>query len=309
MAFIAHSIEQLASLSEAAVTPVGGTAAYIIRTATFTAAAPSALIEFTQTAAGDQTVLLDDIKVTGIVQDPLPCLGLAPTRLELSAGAQGQVNVTVPAQLLAFPPAGGVQVTMRSPNPLVARIPSGIDDVITLTWANGDPLTKSFLVEAVAPGAVQLEVLNSATLCVDRTVIMAVTTQLVRNPSFEIDAVPGGVGYGAIGAWDSNSALTGLNRAGMPFLDNGAVPDASQVAFIQGDAVLSQTIATMPMARANPSPVLWSTSPVIWRLIRRVTRLICPPVSWYAVAWAPNEFPNSRIIVPSRDGVRIGRAT
>ena len=234
---------QGASLSEAAVTPVGGTAAYTIRAATFTAAAPSALIEFTQTAAGDQTVLLDDIRITGIVQDPLPCLGLAPTRLELSAGAQGQVNVTVPAQLFAFPPAGGVQVTMRSPNPLVARIPSGIDDVITLTWTNGDPLTKSFLVEAVAPGAVQLEVLNSATLCVDRVVMVAVTTQLVRNPSFEIDPVPSGVGYGSISAWNSNSVLTGLNRAGMPFLDNGAVPDAAQVAFMQGDAVLSQTIA------------------------------------------------------------------
>ena len=85
----------------------------------------------------------------------LPCqrrVGLAPGRLELSTGTQGQVNVAVPAQLLAFPPPGGVSVTLRSPNPLVARIPSGIDDVITLSWAAGDPLTKSFLVEAVAPG-------------------------------------------------------------------------------------------------------------------------------------------------------------
>ncbi len=234
---------QGAVLSEAAVTPAGGTAAYVIRTAGFTASAPSALIRFTQTAAGDQTVLLDDIKVTGIVQDPLPCLGLAPARLELSAGTQGQVNVTVPAQLLVFPPPGGVSVTLRSPNPLVARIPSGIDDVITLTWANGDPLTKSFLVEAVAPGSVQLDVLNAATLCVDKVVSVAVTTQLVRNPSFEIDAVPGGAGYGGISAWDSNSVFTGLNRAGMPFLDNGAVPDGLQVAFMQGDAVLSQMIA------------------------------------------------------------------
>ncbi len=233
---------QGAVISEAAVAPVGGTAAYPLRTATFTASAPSALIQFTQTAAGDQSVLLDDIKVTGIVQDPLPCLGLTPSRLELTVGTQSQVNVTVPAQLLAFPPAGGVSVSMRSPNPLVVRIPSGIDDVITLTWVSGDPLTKSFLVEAVAPGAVQLEVLNAATLCVDRSVTVAVTTQLVKNPSFELDSVPGGVGYGSISAWTTNSVQTGLNRAGMPFLDNGVVPDALQVALMQGNAVLSQPI-------------------------------------------------------------------
>ena len=236
---------QGASINEAAVTPVGGSNPYTVRTAQFTATAPSALLEFTQTAAGAQAVLLDDIKVTGLVQDPLPCLGLAPNKLELGTGTQGQVNVTVPAQLIAFPPPGGVQVTLRSPNPLVARIPSGIDDVITLTWVNGDPLTKSFLVEAVAPGTVQLEVLNAATLCVDTSVLVNVTTQIVRNPSFEIDPPPGGVGYGSISSWNSNSVQTGLNRAGQPFLDNGAVPDALQVALMQGDAILSQTIAGM----------------------------------------------------------------
>lgn len=230
------------SVSESAVAAVGGSNPYTVRTAQFTATAPSALLQFTQTAAGAQAVLLDDIKVTGLVQDPLPCLGLAPTRLELSAGGQGQVNVTVPAQLLAFPPPGGVSVTLRSPNPLVARIPSGIDDVITLTWVNGDPLTKSFLVEAVAPGTVQLEVLHAATLCVDSSILVSVTTQLVRNPSFEIDPPSAGVGYGAISSWTSTSPDTGLNRAGQPFLDNGSVPDALQVAFLQGPATLSQTI-------------------------------------------------------------------
>lgn len=232
-----------AVLSEAAVAPVGGTAAYTIRTVSFTAAASSAIIDFAQTAAGDQTVLLDDIRVTGLVQDPLPCLGLAPTQMELRPGVQGQLNVTVPAQLLAFPPPGGVSVTIRSPNPLVARIPSGLDDIITLTWAPGDPLTKSFLIEGVSPGSVTLEILNSATLCVDKAVIVSATTQFVRNPSFDIDAQPGGVGYTAITAWDSNSALSGLNRAGQPFLDNGAVPDGVQVGFMQGNGILSQQIA------------------------------------------------------------------
>jgi hypothetical protein len=98
-------------------------------------------------------------------------------------------------------------------------------------------------VEAVAPGTVTLAVLNSASLCVDRTITANVTTQFVRNPSFELDAVPSGVGYGSITAWDSNTALSGLNRAAMPFLDNGAVPDAAQVAFVQGNGTLSQPVA------------------------------------------------------------------
>ena len=235
---------QGASLSEAAVAPVGGTAAYTVRSASFTASGTTAVIEFTQTAAGDQTVLLDDIKVAGLVQEPLPCLGLAPGRLELAPGVQAPVFVTVPQGLLTFPPAGGVAITIRSPNPLILRIPSGIDDVITIPWTNGDPLTKSFLVEAAAPGSVNLEVLNSATLCVDTVVTATVTTQLVRNPSFELDAVPPGVGYSAITGWDTTAVgNTGLNRAGMPFLDNGAVPDAAQVALIQGANSLSQSIA------------------------------------------------------------------
>ncbi len=235
---------QGAVISEATVTAVGTSAAYVVRTANFTAAANSALIEFTQTATGDQTVLLDNVRVMGIVQDPLPCLGLTPTKLELAPTVQATINVTVPAQLLAFPPVGGVNVIMRSPNPLVVRIPSGIDDVIALTWVAGDPLTKSFLVEAVAPGAVNLEMLNSASLCVDRVVSVNVTNQLVRNPSFELDSAAGTTGYGAITGWDSTFlGNTGLNRAGMPFLDNGAVPDAAQVAFIQGANTLSQIIA------------------------------------------------------------------
>lgn len=189
-------------------------------------------------------MLLDDIRVTGAVQEPLPCLGLEPARLELAPGVLAPVYVTVPARIFDFPPPGGVQVTLRSPNPLVLRIPGGTDDVITLTWAEGDPLTKSFTVEAVAPGSVTLEVLHAASLCVDRSVSASVTPQLVRNPGFEIDAAPAGAGYGAVTGWDSSNTLnSGLNRAGMPFLDNGSVPDGSQVALLQGANTLSQRIA------------------------------------------------------------------
>ena len=229
-------------ISETDISPVGATNPYVLRSASFVAAGTSAVLEFAQVGAGDQTVLIDDVKLTGLIQEPLPCLGLGPTRLELSPGQQSPISVTVPAALVAHPPPGGVQITLRSPNPLVLRIPSGIDDVITLSWLPGEPLTKSFLVEAVAPGTTSLDVLSSATLCVDRTVTGTVTTQIVRNPSFEIDGIRDAVGYSAITAWESDIPLSGLNRAGLPFLDNGVAPDREQVGFLQGNGILRQTL-------------------------------------------------------------------
>jgi hypothetical protein len=68
-------------------------------------------------------------------------------------------------------------------------------------------------------------------------------------------------------------------------------------------------ITTMPIAMAYPRPGLWRTSPRIWAPMMMVTRLIVPPVSWNAVAWAPKALPNRRMTVPSSDGIRMGRAT
>lgn len=69
----------------------------------------------------------------------------------------------------------------------------------------------------------------------------------MTNPSFEADtftAFPGYVsGNGPITGWDSLDNH-GINPGGgSPFADNGTIPNGSQVAFMQGDGALSQTVA------------------------------------------------------------------
>ncbi len=66
------------------------------------------------------------------------------------------------------------------------------------------------------------------------------------NPSFEADTFTVGPGYvsgnGPITGW---SALGGhgVNGGAGPFADNGAIPDRNQVAFMQADGALSQTVS------------------------------------------------------------------
>jgi hypothetical protein len=66
---------------------------------------------------------------------------------------------------------------------------------------------------------------------------------LVVNGSFEADAVPAWPGYGAITDWVGGSGVNNDVSAASPFADNGAIPDGSNVAFIQGSKTISQTVA------------------------------------------------------------------
>ena len=61
-------------------------------------------------------------------------------------------------------------------------------------------------------------------------------------------------------------------------------------------------IMTMPTAIELPSPGLWSASPLICAPIMMPTILRVPPVSAYAVAYAPKALPNSSTIVPENRG-------
>lgn len=57
----------------------------------------------------------------------------------------------------------------------------------------------------------------------------------IHNPSFE-DNTTSAPGYGAIKDWKSTDTNeTGVNADGGPFADNGAIPNGSQVAFIQSN--------------------------------------------------------------------------
>jgi PEP-CTERM motif len=75
-----------------------------------------------------------------------------------------------------------------------------------------------------------------STLCLSAPAVDSIS---IVNPSFQAN-LPGGVGYGPVNGWFGGS---GVNNGGMPFADNGFIPDQDQVAFLQGPASISQTLS------------------------------------------------------------------
>lgn len=103
-------------------------------------------------------------------------------------------------------------------------------------------VSKNVELTGVAPGVTELAVVDSDGLDVLNAARVIVTESFVRNPSFELGRGPTGVGYtSAILGWNRVGAA-GLNTLGMPFNESMLIPDRDQVAFIQGNGALSQTI-------------------------------------------------------------------
>jgi hypothetical protein len=229
------------------VTAVGGTTAYRKKTVTFTATDFSALITFAQTAAGDQTLLLDDVKLVGEFAQPLPPLSITPSVAEISPGQKVTVSVAVPDLLLM---TRDVKLTLRSQTPAVAQlVGADSDGIVTLNYTKGGSSSQPLEVLGIKRGSALLEVVDNGGLTVLDTLMTYVVTSFVKNPSFDSAAAPAGIGAGAILGWTDGS---GVNAAGMPFLDNGLIPDRQQVGFIQGAKALSQQITGL-----NPGGNYW----------------------------------------------------
>ncbi len=100
--------------------------------------------------------------------------------------------------------------------------------------------------------------------------------QTIPNPSFELNSFTVFPGYasgngGAINSWTFTGSGVGLNPAsGSPFADNGAIPNGSNVAFLQGTATLSTTISGL---------VVGQTYTVTFRANRRGT-MFDPVPNW-----------------------------
>ena len=227
------------TVRELAVTPAGGTAAYQSGTVEFVATSTSAVLRLAQIAEGDQTVLLDDIRVTGVVVEPLPNLQVGPSRIELGPGSQALAAVTVSARRLE---AGAATVKVRLADDTVARlVDADATGIVTLVFDQGLPQTTlTTAIEGVGRGSTILEVVdNGGHDGVDGSVIINGTTSYVVNPSFEAGPVGAGPGYGSIPAWTGGS---GVNNASQPFFDNGLIPDRDQVAFLQNSGAMVQTV-------------------------------------------------------------------
>ncbi len=221
------------------VTPVG-TGAYHRASGTFVATEGSAVLRFAQTAEGDQTVLLDDIRVKGQAVN-LPCIQLAPETLQLGVG---QVSSAVTVKVLEDVVANGpTTVTVTSSDPTVALLPGAVDGVLTLHF-DANQLVQTVEVAGVAQGVATLKFDEPRGVCFDKAgVNVMVLGSLIRNPSFEDNSHATFPGYGPIAAWDSEgSGNTGINDATGPFHDNGVIPDRNQIALLQTARILRQEV-------------------------------------------------------------------
>jgi hypothetical protein len=230
------------SIFDQDVAPVGGVLAYRTGSANFTAAATTAVLSLAQTAAGDQTVLLDDIQVTGVVVEPIPNLKVGPSTVEVGPGTRGRASFTVSGKRLESGPS---TVTVRIINEGVARfVDADLNGVVTLTFPQGAAdTTLTTEIEGVSRGTTTMVIEdNGGHDGVDGTIVIEGVTSFVRNASFESTGPNPGIGAGVIMAWDNNLASSGINNNTMPFFDNGLVPDRGQVAYLQGSQVLSQPV-------------------------------------------------------------------
>lgn len=225
-------------LFEEDVTPAGGANPYHTKTVSFTATDITAQISFAQTKAGDQTVLLDDVKILGQAAKPLPPLSISPSIAEIGPGDKVTVTVTVPRELLATRAAN---LTFRSLTPLVASL-TGVDTngYVTLHYAQNGTNAQTLEMVGHSRGSALLDVVENSGLTVTDTLTVWVVTSFVKNPSFDSGPTPSGDGSGPILGWTGGS---GINAVGGTYFDNGLVPDRKQVAFIQGSKSLSQPIA------------------------------------------------------------------
>ena len=220
------------------VSAVGGVAAYRTKTVTFTATDFNAQITFAQSAAGNLTLLLDDVKVMGETATPLPPLAISPSVAEIAPGQKVTVSVTVPSELLIV---RAVDLKFQSLTPTVARlVGADADGILTLHFDKNGTATGTFEVEGLGRGSALLDVVDSAGLTVQDTLMTYVVTSLVKNPSFDSAPAPASPGYGDILGWTGGS---GVNTSAGPFFDNGLVPDRTQVGFVQGSKTLSQDIS------------------------------------------------------------------
>lgn len=225
-------------LVEEDVAPVGGSAPYHSKSVTFQAAGGSGALTFAQIAEGDQTVLIDNVAITG-ASSTLPCIKVTPTRQDLSVGqVNNLVTITIPAELTA---ARAAEITVTALDPGVAQPVGAVNNVLKITFEVGGPLAKTFDIAVLARGTGRLALSNPHGVCFEGDVVVVnASGSFIKNPSFEANPAGGFPGYGAIDSWTGGS---GLNRAAGPFHDNGLIPDRAQVGFSQGSRILSQTLA------------------------------------------------------------------
>ena len=235
-------------LFETDVAAVGGSNPFRTNLTTFTVNSSVLVLSFEQTKAGTDALLIDDVRLLGQTGSALPPLQVSPLKAELAPGQSVTISVTVPAEKLAL---SAVDITLASSSTNIIRLAGAApNDTVTLHYDKNGATTKTVDAVGVHKGPATVNVTESAGLVVPNGVLIYVVESFVRNPSFETEAAPGGVGVGPILAWTS-TGTAGVNKIDQPFAANsGPIPDRVQVAFVQGIGSISQQITSLtPGAR------------------------------------------------------------
>jgi len=226
--------------------------AYQVLSFKFTAAATEAELSLAQTKAGSDALLLDNVRLLGVIKKPLPPMAFSPLASEVSPGETITYTLHIPAEAVT---TTGVDIRLGTSSAAVGRLVGAADDGSLTVRFDPNVTSRTFSVESVNRGTASINVLESAKIPVTGTPTLNVVSSFVKNASFESGPAPASPGYGDILGWQ-RSGNTGVNRtdgpanpAG-PFGDNGLVPDREQVGFIQGAGSLSQQINGLTVGRS-----------------------------------------------------------
>lgn len=236
-----------ATLTEQDVAP-GGYQNLVVK---FTATISDAPLTLAQTKEGSDTLLLDNVRLLGVIQKPLPPMAFSPLLSEVSPGQSVSHTLTIPAEAVE---TQAVDIRLGLSSAAVGRLEGASDDgSLTLRFDKG-VTSRSFSVVTLDRGSVTVNVLEAAKIPITATPALNVVASFVKNPSFESTVAPAFPGYGPIVGW-LGTGSTGINRTAGPndpagpFGDNGLVPDREQVGFIQGGGSLSQQITGLVPGR------------------------------------------------------------
>jgi len=185
-------------------------------------------VEFTVSDKSSPAITLSDT-FTFITQAPI---SFTPLTQDLAMGQTGQLEVIVSSSFLA---SSSADISLSMASPAVASIVGAdTNGILALHFAQGATNVQSFQVVGLSGGSSSVNVTAPALLGVVQAPVVSVFVRLVINPSFEDST-----GTNPIPAWTGGSGVetaTGLN------LDNGILPDRTQVAVMKGANTLSQQI-------------------------------------------------------------------
>jgi hypothetical protein len=229
-----------AILFEADVAQVGAANLFHTNLTTFTASSNQFVLSFIQSKSSAETVLIDDVRLLGQTAVALPPMQVTPTDAELAPGQSVTLTLVVPAEKLALGPA---DIVVSSSDATIAKlVGADTNGNVNVHYDKNGVTTKTVKAVAVNRGTASVNVTDSAGLIVPNGVLIHVVTSFVRNPSFEAQAAPSGIGVGPVLAWDGTGTF-GVNHIEQAFAANsGPIPDRLQVAFIQGVGSLSQQV-------------------------------------------------------------------